>query len=42
VRANGYGIFKAQVKLQSSKADWLRAIAPGSGKSLAFSLASAH
>jgi hypothetical protein len=38
VRSNGYGIFKATVKLKTSKHDWLRAIAPGSGKSLAFSL----
>ena len=38
VRSNGYGIFKATVKLKTSKTDWLRAIAPGSGKSLAFSL----
>ena len=38
VRSNGYGIFKATVKLKTSKADWLRAIAQGSGKSLAFSL----
>jgi hypothetical protein len=39
VRSNGDGIFKATVKLKTSKTDWLRAIAPGSGKSLAFSLA---
>jgi hypothetical protein len=38
VRSNGYGIFKAKVKLKTSKGDWLRALAPGSGKSLAFSL----
>ena len=38
VRSNGYGIFKATVKLKTSKGDWLRALAPGSGKSLAFSL----
>jgi hypothetical protein len=38
VRSNGYGIFKATVKLKTSQADWLRAIAQGSGKSLAFSL----
>jgi hypothetical protein len=42
VRSNGYGIFKATVRLRTSKTDWLRAIAPGSGKSLGFSLASAH
>jgi hypothetical protein len=39
VRSNGYGIFKATVKLKTSKTDWLRAIAQGSGTSLAFSLA---
>jgi hypothetical protein len=38
VRSNGSGIFKATVRLKTSKRDWLRAIAPGSGKSLAFSL----
>jgi cellulase (glycosyl hydrolase family 5) len=38
VRANDYGIFKATVKVKTSPADWLRAIARGSGKSLAFSL----
>ncbi len=38
VRSNGYGIFKATVKLKASKGDWLRAIAQGSGTSLAFSL----
>ena len=38
VRSNGYGIFKATVKLKTSKADWLRAVAEGSGNSLAFSL----
>jgi hypothetical protein len=39
VRSNGSGIFRARVRLQTSTADWLRAIAPGSGKSLPFSLA---
>lgn len=39
VRSNDYGIFKATVKLKTSKTDWLRAIAQGSGTSLAFSLA---
>jgi hypothetical protein len=39
VRSNGSGIFRASVRLQTSTADWLRAIAPGSGKSLPFSLA---
>jgi hypothetical protein len=38
VRSNAYGIFRATVRLQTAKTDWLRAIAPGSGKSLAFSL----
>ena len=39
VRSNGFGIFKATVKLKASEGDWLRANAPGSGTSLAFSLA---
>ena len=38
VRSNGSGVFRATVGLKASRADWLRAIAPGSGKSLAFSL----
>jgi hypothetical protein len=38
VRSNQYGIFKATVKLKATKKDWLRAVASGSGKSLAFSL----
>jgi cellulase (glycosyl hydrolase family 5) len=39
VRSNGSGIFRASVRLTTSTGDWLRAIAPGSGKSLPFSLA---
>jgi hypothetical protein len=38
VRANRYGIFLATLKLSAVKTDWLRATAPGSGNSLAFSL----
>jgi hypothetical protein len=38
VRSNDYGILKASVKLKTSKGDWMRAIASGSGTSLAFSL----
>jgi hypothetical protein len=38
VRSNGSGIFRASIRLRTSTGDWLRAIAPGSGKSLAFSL----
>jgi hypothetical protein len=38
IRSNDYGIFKAALKLKASKKDWLRASAPGSAKSLAFSL----
>ena len=38
VRANRYGIFLATLKLPAATGDWLRATAPGSGKSLAFSL----
>lgn len=38
IRSNRYGIFKMTLKLRATKRDWLRATAPGSGKSLAFSL----
>jgi hypothetical protein len=38
VRANTYGIFKANLELKATKKDWLRAVAPESGDSLAFSL----
>jgi hypothetical protein len=36
--ANRDGIFRATLKLKATKQDWLRAVASGSGKSLAFSL----
>jgi hypothetical protein len=42
VVANGNGIFRATVKLSATKQDWLRAVAPGSGKSLPFSLTVPH
>jgi Cellulase (glycosyl hydrolase family 5) len=38
VRTNRSGIFLATLKLGASAGDWLRATAPGSGLSLAFSL----
>jgi hypothetical protein len=38
VVANSNGIYRATLTLKASKKDWLRAVAPGSGKSLAFSL----
>jgi hypothetical protein len=38
ISSNANGIFQATLKLKASKKDWLRAIAPGSGNSLAFSL----
>jgi Cellulase (glycosyl hydrolase family 5) len=38
VGSNQSGIFSARLKLKASKKDWLRATAPGSGNSLAFSL----
>jgi hypothetical protein len=38
VAANGNGIYRAALKLKATKQDWLRAVATGSGKSLAFSL----
>jgi hypothetical protein len=42
LRANAAGIFKASLKLKATKKDWLRAVAPDSGKSLAFSLTVPH
>jgi hypothetical protein len=42
VAANSNGIFRAAVKLRARKADWVRAVASGSGKSLAFSLTVPH
>jgi hypothetical protein len=38
VDANRYGIFRAKLKLRAAAKDRARAVAPGSGKSLAFSL----
>jgi hypothetical protein len=38
IRSNSSGIFKASVRLAATKKDWLRASAPHSGSSLAFSL----
>jgi Cellulase (glycosyl hydrolase family 5) len=38
IRSNRYGIFRARLKLKATKKDRLRAVAPGSGKSLGFSL----
>jgi hypothetical protein len=42
IGSNKYGIFRANVKLQATKQDRLRALAPGSGKSLRFSLTVPH
>jgi hypothetical protein len=42
LRANASGIFKATLKVKATKKDWLRATAPDSGKSLAFSLTVPH
>jgi Cellulase (glycosyl hydrolase family 5) len=42
VRTNASGIFRASLVLKATKKDWLRATAPGSGKSLAFSLTVPH
>jgi hypothetical protein len=36
--SNSHGIFTANLTLAATAKDWLRAVAPGSGKSLAFSL----
>ena len=38
VVANSSGIFRATLKMRMTKSDWLRAVAPGSGNSLPFSL----
>jgi len=38
VASNSNGIYRATLKLKAAKKDWLRAVAPGSGRSLAFSL----
>jgi cellulase (glycosyl hydrolase family 5) len=40
--ANASGIFKASLRLKATKKDWFRAVAPDSGKSLAFSLTVPH
>jgi hypothetical protein len=40
--ANANGIFQAKLKVKATKKDWLRAVAPGSGKTLAFSLTRPH
>jgi hypothetical protein len=42
VASNKYGIFRANVKLKATKQYRLRAVAPGSGKSLVFSLTVPH
>ena len=42
VVSNGSGIFRATLRLAATKTDWLRAVASGSGKSLAFSLTQPH
>jgi Cellulase (glycosyl hydrolase family 5) len=38
VGSNDHGIFRASLPRKASTRDWLRALAPGSGKSLAFAL----
>jgi Cellulase (glycosyl hydrolase family 5) len=38
VRTNRYGIFLATLRLKATSTDWFRAVTPGSGNSLAFSL----
>jgi hypothetical protein len=42
LRSNASGIFKANLRLKATKKGWLRATAPASGKSLAFSLTVPH
>jgi hypothetical protein len=38
IRTNRYGIYVATLRLKATAGDWMRATAPGSGNSLAFSL----
>jgi hypothetical protein len=38
IHANASGVFRADLRLKAPTKDWLRATAPGSGTSLAFSL----
>jgi hypothetical protein len=42
VASNNGGIFRASLGLRLSRKDWLRALAPGSGKSLPFSMTVPH
>jgi hypothetical protein len=42
IRSNRFGIFEAALRLKATKRDWLRAAAPGAGRSLAFSLTRPH
>jgi hypothetical protein len=42
LRANASGIFKASLRMKATHKYWLRAIAPDSGKSLAYSLREPH
>jgi hypothetical protein len=42
IRANASGIFKTNLRMKAKQKDWLRAVAPDSGKSLAFSLRVPH
>jgi hypothetical protein len=42
VVSNSNGVFRANLKLHAAKRDWLRAVAAGSGNSLAFSLTVPH
>jgi hypothetical protein len=42
IRANASGIFKATLRLKATKKDWLRAVSPDSGNSLAFSFTVPH
>ena len=38
IETNRFGVFKATLKLSATARDWMRAVAPGSGLSLAFAL----
>jgi hypothetical protein len=38
IGANSHGIFRAKLRVRATRTDWLRAVAPGSGTALPFSL----
>lgn len=42
IGANSHGIFRAKILVRATATDWLRAVAPGSGKAIPFSLTVPH